>query len=96
MNILPRPSQALSKSRTKFFIRDFALAAKFFAFPSNNQEIKEQFGEYTNGLELGTMRRRADELDIIFYGTYDRNSDEKRYGDFGRKKTCPNVTTPGY
>lgn len=64
--------------------------------PTNEQEIKEQFGEFTNHLEIGTMRRRADELDIIFDGTYERESDEKRYGDIWRKKTYPNVTTPGY
>ena len=63
---------------------------------TKEQEIKEQFGEYTNHLELGTMRRRADELDIIFQGTYERDYDEKRYGDIWRKKSFPNVTTPGY
>ncbi|MBD5393450.1 MAG: glycoside hydrolase family protein [Lachnospiraceae bacterium] len=65
-------------------------------FTRTDREIKEQFGEFTNHLEAGTMRRRADELDIIFDGTYDRDYDETRYGDIWRKKTYPNMTTPGY
>lgn len=64
--------------------------------PWDRQEIKEQFGEYSNHLEKGTMRRRADELDIIFDGDYERDYDEKRYGDIWRKKTYPNKTTEGY
>ena len=64
--------------------------------PTNAQEIKEQFGEYTNHSEQGTMRRRADELDIIFYGTYERDYDETRYGDIWAKKTHPNQVTDGY
>lgn len=63
---------------------------------NNEQEIKEQFGEFTNGLQQGTMRRRADELDIIFNNDYDRDDDETRYGDIWRKKTYPNVKMPGY
>lgn len=35
-------------------------------------------------------------IDIIFQGTYERDYDEKRYGDIWRKKSFPNVTTPGY
>lgn len=54
----------------------------------DRQEVKEQFGEYSNHLEQGTMRRRADELDIIFDGDYERDYDEKRYGDIWGKKTA--------
>lgn len=64
--------------------------------PFNEQEIKEQFGDYTNKLEDGTMRRRADELDIIFYDDYQRDYDQTRYGDIWRKKSFPGVTTRGY
>lgn len=65
--------------------------------PVNNaQEIMEQFGEYTNHGSQGTMRRRADELDIILYGDYERDYDETRYGDIWTKKTAPNSVTPGY
>lgn len=53
----------------------------------DKQEIKEQFGEYSNHSETGTMRRRADELDIIFKGDYKRDYDENRYGDIWGKKT---------
>jgi Phage lysozyme. len=64
--------------------------------PNNEQEIKEQFGEYTNNLEDGTMRRIADELDIILLNDYNRDYDQTRHGDIWRKKTYPDMTTPGY
>ncbi len=64
--------------------------------PDNQQEIMEQFGEYTDNLNVGTMRRRTDELDIIFYNNYNRGYDQTRYGDIWRKKTFPGVVTPGY
>lgn len=60
------------------------------------EEIKKQFGDFTNGLEKGTMRRRADEIDIILKNEYTRDEDETRYGDIWRKKTYPDMTTPGY
>lgn len=49
---------------------------------SNKEEIILQFCEYSNGRDDGTMKRRADELDIIFNGDYERNdnvSDINRY-----------------
>ena len=42
------------------------------------------------------MRRRADEIDIILKNEYTRDEDETRYGDIWRKKTYPDMTTPGY
>ena len=49
---------------------------------SNKEAIILQFCEYSNGRDDGTMKRRADELDIIFNGDYERNdnvSDINRY-----------------
>lgn len=58
--------------------------------PNDEQEIKEQFGEYTNKNSDAAKLRRLDELDIIFYGEYDRDEGNEclnRYGDIWRKKT---------
>ncbi|MBD5530674.1 MAG: lysozyme [Lachnospiraceae bacterium] len=60
---------------------------------SNGEEIKFQFGDFTNDLELGTMRRRADELEIIFYDNYERGYSVKQFGDIWRKITYPNEVT---
>ena len=59
----------------------------------DEQQIQYQFGEYTNGLELGTMRRVADALDIIFASDYERDYDVKRYGDIWRKLSYPDEET---
>ena len=64
--------------------------------PVNAKEIMEQFGDYTNGGQAGTMKRRADEIDIILYDDYVREDDETRYGDIWAKKSKPNEVTKGY
>lgn len=53
-------------------------------------------GDYTNGGQAGTMKRRADEIDIILYDDYVREDDETRYGDIWAKKSKPNEVTKGY
>lgn len=57
------------------------------------EEIKLQFGDYTDQLNFGIMCRRLDELDIIIEGTYVRQDDIKRYGDIWRKKSLPYTST---
>ena len=64
--------------------------------PVNAKEMMEQFGDYTNGGQGGTMRRRADEIDIILYDDYVREDDETRHGDIWTKKSNPDGVTKGY
>lgn len=59
-----------------------------FDVDNNKEEIMLQFGEYMDHGSIGAKRRRADELDIIFYGDYERDYDENRYGDIWGKLTA--------
>jgi hypothetical protein len=47
--------------------------------------MKYLWGDFYNGGEEGTMRRRLDELDIMYKGDYIREYDTERYGDIWAK-----------
>jgi GH24 family phage-related lysozyme (muramidase) len=49
------------------------------------ETAKYLWGDFNNGMQLGTMRRRADELDMLHKGDYVREYDTTRYGDIWGK-----------
>ena len=53
---------------------------------SDPEALKLQFGDYSNKYSEGHMKRRADELEIILYGEYERNNEDyMRHGDIWAK-----------
>lgn len=76
-----------------FIHQDFGSYFKKGDF-SDEEELKYQFGEYTDEGVLGTMLRRLDELDIIIKNDYTREGNRNdgkekvlRYGDIFVKYT---------
>ena len=56
----------------------------------DEEELKIQFGEYTNHGMAGIMERRVDELEMILENDYERGTDYTKYGDIFGKLTYPN------